>query len=549
MAKRNSIVLLTVALGLGLFMAMLDTTIVNISIPAIMKDYDVGISSISWVLDAYLLVLAVLALTVGRLADQFGRKLMYSTGLIIFTISSLFCALAWDVNWLIASRVLQAVGGAVMISVSMAIITTSFPAEKRGTAMGIWAAIGITAAAVGPTLGGVIVENLDWSWVFYINIPIGILAVILTIVGVTESRDPASPKKPDWFGMIAFSISIFSLVFAFIKGEDWGWGSAGIITCFAAAAVFLAIFILLEKQQSQPMLKLGDFKNATFSGAVICQAMVGFGMIGAIFLLTLFLQNVLGYSALKAAVAVTPIPATALVFAPVTGKLCDKIGTRIPTISGLALLVLGIWFFSQLKVDAGWGEVAWRAVIVGAGMGIANPALAVAAMGAYTGGKEGVSSGVLNTSRFVGMALGVAVCTALLTGSINTQLAEAQTEIQTIVMNNQQIPSQVKGLILEEVKRLGEEETGSMQTTPDFAAIAAEKGIPPAMLPQLEPLVQQITSTVRGHVTNAFSNVFPWAAGIVLISIIPALFLRRQRVESPIKPIHQAGTGTGPDTR
>jgi EmrB/QacA subfamily drug resistance transporter len=356
--KRKSLGLVIIALGLGLFMAMLDATIVNISIPAMMEDFNVGVSSISWVLDAYLLILAVLALTVGRLADQFGRKLVYNIGLSVFTIASLLCALSWDVSWLIAFRALQAIGAVILISISMAIMTASFPAEKRGAAMGIWAAIGITAAAIGPTLGGVIVENLNWNWVFYINVPIGILAVILSMIALDESKDPTSPKKLDLFGIITFSISMFSLVLAFIKGEDWGWGSAGIISLFVLAVVFLMIFILWEKRESEPMLNIGDFKNVTFSSSVLCQALVGFGMLGAIFLLTLFLQNILGYSALKAAAAITPIPAAALVFSPIGGRICDKIGTRIPTILGLVAIGAGLLLLSQLKVDSDWGTVA-----------------------------------------------------------------------------------------------------------------------------------------------------------------------------------------------
>jgi hypothetical protein len=291
------------------------------------------------------------------------------------------------------------------------------------------------------------------------------------------------------------------------------------------------IFILWERRQSEPMLNTGVFRNVTFSGSVICQALVGFGMIGAIFLLTLFLQNVLGYSALKAAVAITPIPATALVCAPIAGRLSDKIGTRIPTVFGLAALGLGVWLFSQLTVDTGWGAVAWRAIIVGAGMGISNPALAVAAMGTSTGGKEGVSSGVLNTSRFVGMTLGVAVCTALLTGAVTDQLVEAKIEVKAMITENQQIPPQIKGIILEQVEQLGE--GNNAQTAPDFAAIAKEKGIPEAMVPQLEQITQPIVSTIRQHVTKAFNGVFPWAALIIFLGIIPALFISRPREKSP----------------
>ncbi len=539
---RKSAALVVLALGLGLFMAMLDTTIVNISIPAMMKDFNVGVSTISWVLNAYLLVLAVLALTVGRLADQFGRKRLYNIGLTIFTVGSLLCALAWDVNWLIGFRVLQAVGGAIMIPVTMAMMTASFPAEKRGTAMGIWAAIGITAAAVGPSLGGAIVEHLDWSWVFYINIPIGGLAVVLSSIGLTESRDQSSPRKLDLFGMAAFSVSMFALVLAVIQGEDWGWGSPGIIGLFIAAGVCLAVFWLWERRQREPMIQLGLFRDATFSGAVVCQALVGFGMLGAMFLLTMFLQNVMGYSALKAAVAITPIPATALVFAPIAGRVCDKIGTRIPSVLGIVALATGVLLFSQLTVDAGWGAVAWRAVIVGVGMGTVNPALAVAAMGATTGGKEGVGSGVLNTSRLVGMTLGVAICTALLSGSVATQLTEAKTEVRAIVTENQQLPPQVKELVLAQVQHLGEGQTP--QQAPDLAAVAAEKGIPQTLMQPLKQLALRISATISQHLTDAFDGVFPWVALIVAVGILPVLLLKRPAVKSPgaSLPTHSIST-------
>ena len=333
--KKGKLAFAIAALGLGLFMTMLDSTIVNISIPAMMDDFQVGVSTISWVLDAYLMTLAVLALTMGRLADQFGRRRMYIIGLTVFTVGSLLCALSWNVGWLVGFRVLQGIGGAVMIPVTMAIMTASFPAERRGAAMGIWAAIGITAAAVGPSLGGVIVEHLSWDWVFYINIPIGMIAIALSMFSVAESKDPSSPKELDLVGMGVLCVSVLSLVLAVIQGEEWGWGSGRIVGLFAAAGVAFVLFVLWERRQDQPMLDLTLFRNTTFSSAVVCQALVAFGMLGAIFLLTLFLQRVLGYSALKAAVAVTPIPGTALVLAPIAGRVCDKIEPRIPAIVGV----------------------------------------------------------------------------------------------------------------------------------------------------------------------------------------------------------------------
>ncbi len=539
--KKGKLVLAVLALGLGLFMTMLDGTIVNISIPSIMRDFNASVSSISWVLDAYLLTMAVLILTMGRLADQFGRKLMYGVGLSIFTLGSLLCALSMNVGWLIGSRVFQAVGGAIMIPCTMAIMTASFPAEKRGAAMGIWAAIGVSAAAVGPSLGGVIVEHLNWNWVFYINLPIGILALALSVIGVTESRDPSTPKKLDLFGMAAFSVSVFSLALAVIRGEEWGWGSTSIISLFILAGVALAVFILWEMRQSQPMLDLGLFRKVTFSSAIVCQLLVGFGMLGAMFLLTMFLQNVMGYSAMKAAVAITPIPATALVFSPIAGRLCDRIGPRLPTILGMIALGLGIFLFSQLRVDPGWGAVAWRAVIVGFGMALTNAPLAVAAMGATTAGKEGVGAGVLNASRLVGMTLGVAICAALLSGSISAQLNAAKAEVRIVVMENQQIPAQVKDVILVEVEKIGE--SGGRQSVPDIAAMVEGKGIPPDLVPQVEQLSQQISSTVRMHMTSAFNDVFPVIAAVAGCGVIPALLLRRPRTKSPDQSLSAHASG------
>jgi EmrB/QacA subfamily drug resistance transporter len=518
------------ALGLGLFMTMLDSTIVNISIPAMMDDFQVGVSSISWVLDAYLIVLAVLALTAGRLADQFGRKKLYLAGLAVFTVGSFLCAIAGNVGWLIGFRVLQGVGGAVMIPVTMAILTAAFPAEKRGAAMGIWAAIGITAAAIGPSLGGVIVEHLSWNWVFYINIPIGVFARALCWVGVAEAKDPSSPKRLDLVGMGAFCVSVFALVLAVIKGEDWGWASGAVVSLFAAAVVVFAFFLLWEKRQTEPMLDLSLFRSMTFSNAIVCQALVAFGMLGAMFLLTLFLQRILGYSVLRAAVAVTPIPGAALVFAPIAGRLSDKIGTRFPAVGGAAALSLGIYLFTQLGVASTWGDVAWRAVIVGAGMGLANAPLAVAAMASTKAGKEGVGSGVLNTSRMVGMTLGVAICTALLTGAVSSQLTEAKAEVRSIVSENSQIPDQAKSLLLAELDRVGESE-GS-QAIPDVAALAQERGVPPTLLPQVERLSEQISVTFRAHMTDAFSRVFPWVAVIAAVGIIPAMLLQKPKKRS-----------------
>ena len=540
-AKRFNKKLGILTTGLGLFMAMLDTTIVTISIPAMMKDFNTSTSNIAWVLDAYLLVLAMLILVMGRLADQYGRRLLYGIGVGIFTVGSLLCAVSWDVGWLVGFRCFQAIGAAIMIPTTMAIVTSMFPPEKRGLAMGVWAAIGITAAAVGPTMGGILVEYLDWSWIFYINLPIGIIALMLMRRAVPESHDSQASKKMDFVGVVTSSVSIFSLVLAITKGGDWGWTSPIIVTLFIVAAEFMVAFLLFEKLQSKPMMDLGLFKSITFSSAVLAQLLVAVGMLGAMYMLTLFLQNVLGYSALKAAISITPIPLTALVLAPVTGRLCDRIGGRPITVLGVVALGVGLYLCSQLGADSGWGDIAWRAVIVGVGFGLSNVGLAAASMGAVKTGKEGIGSGVLNMSRMIGMALGVAVCVALLSNYVTTPMNEAKVEIGAIVAQDQQIPAEIKGQIAERLATLGEEK--SIQSIPNLGELAEEMGAPESMLPHFEELGDQITSIVRTHMSQAFADVYMMIAIACSFGILPALLLGRPRKQAGVGSAAYAGIG------
>jgi EmrB/QacA subfamily drug resistance transporter len=531
-AKIKKLGVLTV--GLGLFMAMLDTTIVTISIPAMMKDFNTSTSNIAWVLDAYLLVLAMLILVMGRLADQYGRRLLYGIGVGIFTVGSLLCAVSWDVGCLVGFRCFQAIGAAIMIPTTMAIITAMFPPEKRGMAMGLWAAIGITAAAVGPTLGGILIEYLDWSWIFYVNLPIGVVALALIRRAVPESRDSQASKKVDYVGVVTSSISIFSLVLAITKGADWGWTSALTVTLFILATEFMIAFLLFEKMQSKPMMDLGLFKSVTFSSSVLGQCLVAVGMLGAMYLLTLFLQNVLGYSALKAALSVTPIPLTALVLAPVTGKICDKIGGRPVTVLGVIALVVGLYLCSQLGADSGLGDIAWRAVIIGVGFGLSNVGLAAASMGAVKAGEEGVGSGVLNMSRMIGMALGVAVCVALLANYATAPMNEAKTEIATIIMADQQLPAALKGQIAEKLAALGEQK--GPQAIPDLEAVAIEMGAPEAVLPHIQELSAQVKTIVRTNMSRAFSDVDEVVAIACSFGILPALLLGKPKKRAGGEP-------------
>jgi len=513
-------------LGLGLFMALLDATVVNIGVPAIMEDFKADVSRVSWVLNAYTLTLAVVLITMGRLADQCGRKRLYLIGLMIFTGFSLLCGLSWDISSLIAFRAFQGVGAAILLSVSLAMVMTLFPPERRGTAIGIWAAIGVTAAAVGPTLGGLLVEYLSWHWIFFINLPVGILALLLGWMILAESKDPSAPRQVDFVGVLTLSISAFSLVLALMEGQDNGWNSTYIVSLFAVAAVFFVGFVAVEGRQAHPMVDLRLFRSAAFAGSWLTLLMVGFGMMGAIFLLVIFMVNVMGYSELRAAIAVTPIPATSLIVAPITGRLCDRIGSRIPAMLAVVCLGLGLYLLSQLGADSKWADVAWRAVIIGVGLGLGNAALIVGAMSAVAPEKAGVASGVINMARQLGFVFGIAICVALYSGALPGQLSDARQEAAALISADQQMPQPVKEKVLAGVAHIGEQQ-GS-QSAPDLAAMADEMGPQAASLrPHLEEVSNQLTSIVRSHVASAFEDAFVVAAIAVAFGIAPALFIRR----------------------
>lgn len=513
-------------LGLGLFMALLDATIVNISVPAIMEDFKTDVSRVSWVLNAYNLALAVVLVTMGRLADQFGRKRLYLVGLVVFTVFSLLCSLSWDINWLIGFRAFQGMGAAILVSASLAIVTTLFPPERRGAGMGIWAAIGITAAAMGPTLGGLLVEYLSWHWIFYLNVPIGILAVLLGWTILAESKDPSAPRQVDFLGVLTLSISAFSLVLALMEGEGNGWTSTYIVSLFALAAVFFVAFVAVEGRQAHPMVDLRLFRSVTFSSSWLTLLLVGFGMMGAFFLLVIFMVNVMGYSELRAAVAITPIPATSLIVAPFAGRLCDKIGSRIPAMLAIVCLGLGLYLLSQLGADATWVDVAWRAVIIGTGIGLGNTALTVSAMSAVAPAKAGVASGVINMARQLGFVFGIAICVALFSAALSGRLSDARQEAAALISSDQQMPQLAKEEALAGVARIGEQ--GGPQSAPDLAAMADEIGPQAASLrPHLEEVSNQLTSIVRSHVASAFEYAFVVAGIVAAFGIAPALFLRR----------------------
>jgi EmrB/QacA subfamily drug resistance transporter len=407
------------AVAFGLFMIMLDNTIVNVALPSIQRDLGIGISELEWVVNGYALTFAVLMLTGGKLADMLGRRLIFIVGLAIFTGSSLACGLAPSANWLIGARIVQGVGSALMNPATLSIITATFPPRQRGMAIGIWAGVSAMALAIGPLIGGVITEQISWNWIFYINIPVGILGIIVARLVIDESRDTSHEQRLDLPGLLSSGIGLFALTYALIEANNYGWTSARILGLFALAAVALVIFVLLERHQRIPMLDLSLFKSGTFAGANTVMLLVALAMFGVFFYVSLYMQNVLGYSATEAGASFLPMTILIVIFAPIAGKLSDRIGSRWLMAAGMTLVGGSLLVDGQLDASSNFWNILPALLLGGVGMGFAMTPTAAAVMGSVAVDKAGVGSAVLNSMRQVGGSLGIAVMGAIVAAYVS----------------------------------------------------------------------------------------------------------------------------------
>lgn len=514
--------LVLIAVSLGLFMALLDATIVNIAVPAIMKDLGASIASVSWVLNGYNLALAVLFLSVGRIADRFGQKRLFALGLGLFTLFSLAAGLAPSIEWLIVFRLGQAVGAAAMVPISLTILLGVFPREQHGLATGLWAALGAVAAALGPSLGGLLTEYGAWQWIFFVNVPVGVVALLATWRWVPEHRR-AALARIDVGGIALSAIALFAVTLALIQGNDWGWTGGRTIALFVTAAVGTVAFVFWEIRAREPMLDLRLFRIRSFAASNAAFLLIGVAMMGSVFLLVIFMVNVMGYSELKAGIAITPMPITGLVLAPLVGRLVDRIGPRLPAIVGALGFSLGLLAMAQLDAGAGLGDVAWRAVILGVGMGFSMPAFMSAGMGSIPDEHGGVASGAINTARQLGFVLGVAVLVAVFSASMTTALDAAKADVQTMVGRQPGLPAAMKAQVAGRLDAASSslKAGASGQSGGEFLG-DPPPGATPQQIAQLKPLEAKIEHVYRTQIGGAFSLPFYVAAGASFFILLPA---------------------------
>ena len=403
------------ALSFALFMIMLDNTIVNVALPAIKSDLGIGTSELEWVVTAYALTFAVLLLTGGKLGDLYGRRLIFTIGLVVFTASSLACGLSSSATELIAARAVQGVGSALMMPATLSIITATFVARERGAAIGIWAGVSAMALAIGPLLGGVITEHISWNWIFYVNVPIGLLGIVAAVVVVPESKDMSHEQRLDPAGLVTSGIGLLALVYALIEGHNYGWTSARIVGLFVIAAVALAAFVFVELRQRLPMLDLSLFRNGTFTGANVVAILVTLAMFGIFVFFPIYMQTLRGWSPIQSGAALLPWTLLIVIFAPIAGKLSDRIGSRWLISGGMATVALCCLELSTVTVDSSFWHMLPGFVLGGLGMAFVMTPMSAAVMSAAPVDKAGVASGVLNTFRQVGVALGIAITGAIIT--------------------------------------------------------------------------------------------------------------------------------------
>jgi len=401
-----------VAVCTATFMLLLDITVVNVALPAIERDLNADLADLQWVVDAYALTLAALLLTGGSLADRIGRRRVFLIGLVVFTIASVLCGLATSPLTLNLARALQGVGGAFMFATSLALIASTYSGRDRGTALGLWGATTGAAVAVGPLVGGVLTEGIGWEAIFFVNVPIGILAIALTLARVEESRNPYA-GRPDWPGTVLFSGALFLLIFGLIRGNPEGWSSTPIVASLAGAAVLLVAFVLVERARHDAMLDLSLFRVPSFVGASIAAFVLSAAMFAMFLYLTLYIQNILGYSALESGIRFMPVTLLSFAVAPVSGKLAERLGVRWFIAGGLALVGAGLLLMGGLEAGDDWTALLAGFLVAGGGIGLVNPALATAAIGVVDPRRSGMASGINSTFRQVGIATGIAAWGAI----------------------------------------------------------------------------------------------------------------------------------------
>jgi EmrB/QacA subfamily drug resistance transporter len=402
------------------FMLLLDITIVNVALPKIQADFKATLADLQWVIDAYALGLAAFQLTAGSIADLRGRRLVFMTGLAVFTVSSFLCGLAGSPTLLSVARAFQGLGGSMMFATSLALLAAAFVGRERGVAFGAWGATIGASVAVGPLIGGAITEGLGWQWIFFVNVPIGIAAIVFTRTKVAESKNPQA-RTIDWPGVVVWSAGLFLLVLGLIRGNEQGWGSAKTVIELGAAVLLIVTFLIIEARRREPMLDLTLFRKPAFTGVSIVAFALSASMFSMFLYLTLYIQNGLGFSPFQTGLRFLPLTVVSFFAAGAAGRLVHVVSARILFGFGLGLVGLGLLLMHGITPSSEWTTLLGGMIAAGLGIGLVNPTIAQVAVGVVEPARSGMAAGINNTFRQVGIATGIAGLGAIFQGRVESK--------------------------------------------------------------------------------------------------------------------------------
>ncbi|GAB2668594.1 MFS transporter [Gordonia jinhuaensis] len=405
------------------FMLLLDITIVVVALPDIQRSLGANFSQLQWVTDAYALALAALLLTSGSLSDRFGRRRIFVIGLVIFTLGSVLCGVAQDPNMLIASRAIQGVGGAMLFSTSLALLASTFHGKERGVAFGAWGAITGVSVALGPILGGLITTGISWRGIFLVNVPFGVIAIVIALACVDESKSPHA-RRIDWPGVLTFTVGLLALVYGLTEAGQRSWGDAVVVTSFIVAAVLLIAFVVIEMRVSEPMFDLSLFRTPTFVGGSIAAFTMNGSLFAMLLYLVIYLQDALGYTSLQTGVRLLLMSGCIMVFATISGRVSAHVPVRWLIGPGLLLVGVGLLLMMGITKDSNWTHLIPGLIIAGIGSGLVNPPLASTAVGVVEVHRSGMASGINNTFRQVGIAVGIAVYGSIFSALVSSSMRD-----------------------------------------------------------------------------------------------------------------------------
>ena len=498
-----------VAVAVAIFMLLVDVTIVNVALPDIESDLNSSFADLQWVIDAYALTLAAFLLTAGSIGDRIGRRKLFAIGIAVFVAASLGCGLSTSPGTLTTFRAVQGVGGAIMFATSLALLASAYRGRQRGVAFGVYGAVTGASTAVGPLVGGALISGLSWQWIFYVNIPLGAVAIIITLTKLSESKDP-SARRIDVPGLVTFSLGLALLVFALIRGNEQGWGSLSTLLELGGALVLLVGFVLVERVHHDPMLDLSLFRVPTFVGAQMAAFAISAGVFALFLYIVLYLQNVLGYSALQTGVRLIALSGVALVVAPVAGRLTTVVPYRWLIGGGLLVGAVGVALMTAVDATSSWWALFPGLLVAGAAVGVVNAPLGALAVGVVDPSRSGMASGVNSTARQVGIAVGTAVFGAIFTSHVDDGVRSA--------LAGTPVPASARSGVQDAVA------SGAIDRVAQSLPAPARSGF---------------VSAMRETFTSGLSDLFWIAAAVVAVGAVVCFVTIRQR------DVHESGRDAG----